>query len=244
MAKLQREPITTVSETTDPTLAEISPAYAELQAKFETLVAREAALQARLGPLKKVYEKSGHGVSNVLRANDEPAPPQSVATRPRVATLLGKFSPAPHLVAVPKEPAVAAEMRELTLELAATIDAIRLIRPLLTRAHLDASADLCALLMPRYRAIARRITSALVELGEADLAHRAFMHQHRSAARSTLRPVVTNFLGDPLDPYSDLRRALSWAIECGHFDPEDLPVAWRPAQSPAGAVRSWPGPAR
>jgi hypothetical protein len=109
-----------------------------------------------------------------------------------------------------------------------------------TRAHLEGSARLCALLMPKYKRIARRICAALVELGNADLEQREFMLRYRHAARSTLRVVhSTGSLGDPRDFQSELRRLLYWAAECGHFDLADLPADWPGPRDTAG-IHSWP----
>jgi hypothetical protein len=137
------------------------------------------------------------------------------------------------------EPEIARVQRELGEEVAAVREAIAILRPLVTKAHLDGSARLCALLKPKYGEITRRVCAALVELGNADLAHREFMLKHRNAARSTLRPVhVTGSLGDPRDPQSELNRLLQWAAECGHFNLDDLPTEWGARKG--GEIRSWP----
>lgn len=218
------------------TIYTVAPEWVELTEKHQALLKRRDELIAEVARHRK--ELVGSGLVNFhelnlqgLKAAREAAgkPPRTIGPSEKASNLLGKFSPEPKPAPEPFsfEPRIAREMRERGEELAALQEAIDILQPQLTRAHLEGSARLCELLMPEYRTIARRICAALVELGNAELMHRQFMHRHRNAARSMLRPVQgIGWLGDPLEPASELRRLLEWAIECGHFDAADLPAEW------------------
>lgn len=225
---------------TDPsrelTIYTVALEWVELSDKLHGLLKRQDELVAEVAKHRKEF--IGSGLANFHELNLQPMkaareaagkPPLTVGPSEKASNLLGKFAPEPKPVPPPFtfEPKLAREMRERGEELAVLQEAIEILRPQLTRAHLEGSARLCQLLMPEYKTIAQRICAALVDLGQAEVEHRRFMHRHRNAARSMLRPVQgTGSLGDPLDPESELRRLLAWAIECGHFDASDLPGEW------------------
>lgn len=230
-------------------LRSVSPEYAKLFDKHQELHAEKELLRKELSELAKdatpdVQMWAQNNIIVVAAAHEEEnKPPRMVGPSKKVAELLGEFAPPP-VPAAPlafHEPLASRKMREKSKRIGALDEAIALIGPQLTKAHLDGSARLCALLKPRYDQIAERICAALVELGSADLEQRAFMLKYRNAARSTLRVVhATGSLGDPSDPFSEIRRLLDWAEECGHFDRSGLPAEWGTRRSAAGSVRSFP----
>jgi hypothetical protein len=234
----------------EPTLESVAPAWVDLNGRLHELLAREEDLLGKIRELKPIFEGSGLATFNqnnvhtlAVAAEAASKPKRMIGPSERAANLLGKHAPAPVPAPDPLsfEPKLAKQMRELGDEVSATREAIALLRPQVTKAHLDGSARLCALLMPRYKKIASRICAALVELGSAELEHREFMLQHRAAARSTLRVVrATGSLGDPLQYQSELRRQLYWAAECGHFDLADLPADW-PGPRETSGIHSWLG---
>jgi hypothetical protein len=220
----------------EPTLESVAPEWVELSGKLRDLLAQEENLLGEIRDLKPAIDKSG--LANfretnvgVFAAAAEAAskPKRMIGPSGRAADILGKHAPAPVPAPEPLsfEPKLAKQMRELGDEVAAVREAIALLHPQVTKAHLEGSKRLCMLLAPEYKKIAGRIYAALVELGNADLEQRAFMLKYRNAARSTLRVVhSTGSLGDPQDKQSELRRLLDWAAECGHFDLSELPSSW------------------
>lgn len=243
-----RTTIQAVSEP-EPTLEIVAPEWVKLSAKLQDLLAREDDLLVKIREQKKLVDGSGlatfqqNNIAARIAATEATGKPKRmIGPSERAARLLDEFAPAP--VPAPEpfsfEPGIARVQRELGEEVAAVREAIALLQPQVTRAHLEGSARLCALLMPKYKMIARRICAALVELGNADLEQREFMLRYRNAARSTLRVVhATGGLGDPRDHQSELRRLLYWDAECGHFDLADLPEDWPGPRDTAG-IHSWP----
>jgi hypothetical protein len=220
----------------EPTLESVAPEWVELSGKLLDLLAREEDLLGKIRELKPTIDRSGLATFRetnvgVFAAATEAAgkPKRMIGPSQRAADLLGKHAPAP--VPAPEpfsfEPKLAKQMRELGEEVAAVREAIAVLHPQVTKAHLQGSARLCALLMPKYKKIASRICAAIVELGNADLEQREFMLKYRNAARSTLRVVhSTGSLGDAQDKQSEMRKMLDWAAECGHFDVSELPSSW------------------
>ena len=232
----------------EPTLESVAPEWVALSSRLKTLIASEEDLLAKIREQQKLVDRSGlatfqqNNVAARMAATQAAGKPKRViGPSERAARLLDEFAPAPIPAPEPFsfEPEIARVQRELGEEVAAVREAIAILQPLVTKAHLDGSARLCALLKPKYGEITRRVCAALVELGNADLEHREFMLKYRNAARSTLRPVhVTGSLGDPRDPQSELRRLLQWAAECGHLNLDDLPTGWGARKG--GEIRSWP----
>jgi hypothetical protein len=231
------------------TLETVSPEFAEMNRIFQQLIADETELEIKIRPLAKAISASGlalfneHNALNREKANsDADKPPRMIGPSKGASDLLGKFAPAPTPAPLPLayEPAVMKEANEVSRQLDEVREALKILTPKLTRAHLDASAKLCDLLRPSYGKIAQRVCNALLELGRADVEQREFMLKHRSVARSTLRVVhATGSLGDPREYQSEFRRLLYWAAECGHFDLADLPVDW-PGSRDSTGIHSWP----
>jgi hypothetical protein len=233
----------------EPTLESVSPEFAEINRIFQQLIADEAALEIKLCPLAKAISASGLALFNEQNALNRQKAADATDKQPRMigpsrgaADLLGKFAPVPTPALLPlaHEPAAMKEVNEVSRQLDEVREALKILRPKLTHAHLDASAKLCDLLRPRYKQIASRICAALVELGKADIEQRDFHLKHRNVARSTLRCIhATGTLGDPRDYQSEFRRMLYWAAECGHFDLADMPADWPGTRDTAG-IHSWP----
>jgi hypothetical protein len=233
----------------EPTLESVSPEFAEMSSILQRLIARESELGAKIAPLMKVINGSGLALFNEQNAinreraiSDVDKPPRMIGPSKGAAELLGEFAPGPLPAPSPlaHEPDIVKKINEVSRELGHVQEAIKLLRPKLTRAHLEASAKLCDLLRPPYKQIAKRICDALVELGKADIEHRDFHLKHRNVARSTLRCIhATGSLGDPRDYQSEFRRLLYWAAECGHFDLTNLPADW-PGPRDTASIHSWP----
>jgi hypothetical protein len=218
-----------------PTIYLVAPEWTELNAKLEQLLQIEADLLAKA---KALNEKFGRMAAADYFRTNTPPPPKTRDWSAGVKKLLGPFLPSeqetlPETGTIP--PAGATEISNVASDLADVRKAISLIRDaqpgapysLLTKAHLEGSARLCQKLMPEYDLLCDRICAALVELGQAQLEHRDFMHKHRNAARSMLKPIQSfTSLGDPRDPGSELRRILEWAAEAGHFDRAEIPSSW------------------
>lgn len=233
----------------ETTLEFVSPEFAEMNRISQQLNADEAELEIKLRPLSKAINASGLALFNEQNAlnrdkaiNDADKPSRMIGPSKGAADLLGKFAPSPVPAPGPlaHEPAIMKKANEVNRQLREVREALKILRPKLTRAHLDASAKLCDLLRPRYKQITSRICAALVELGKADVEQRDFHLKHRNVARSTLRCIhATGTLGDPRDYQSEFRRLLYWAAECGHFDLADMPADW-PGTRDTSNIHSWP----
>ncbi len=241
------KPKETASASETPTLHTVAPLWVEASDRLQELCLREREIGAELGLLKPQLDRQNLALwreQNLRHEKSDPAkPPKLIEASPRAASLLGKFAPAPR-EAEPSEavsilePKLVKRTRELSEELAAISEAKALLAPQLERAHREGSKRLCELLMPEYKSIANRICAALVELGSANDAHRAFMERHRNASRMHWGLVHDSIGGDAREPHSELRRALAWAAEVGHFDLADLPAEWSKTSANA---REWPG---
>jgi hypothetical protein len=234
----------------EPTIYTVASKWVGLNEKLSKLLALQDELGVKINSNAKISNKSDpnriFAINNVgpyQKAAAQENQPRMTDLSKRVADLLGEFAPpsipAPDPLA--HEPAHVREARELSFQSTAVQEAINAIHSQLRRAHLEGSAQLCDLLRPRYKEIAARMCAVLVELGNAELEHREFMHRHRNAALATLRIVHgTGSLGDPRDPHCELRRLLEWAAECGHYNLADLPPEWGSRKSAPGSIRSWP----
>jgi hypothetical protein len=234
--------VTSVASNAGPTLATVAPVWVVLTNKLLAFEARREELIAKIPALQKAINAAGLASFRELNVGRPQDPPKPVGASPRAAKLLGEFTPAPVLPenAPGPEPRVVAEMRQISDELAALDEAIKLLRPQLAKAHVEGSAELCKQLLPEYRKLAGRICAALVELGCAHIEHDRFMAKHRSAFKAKLRPVHgAGSLGDPRDPHSEIRRLLQWAAECGHFQAENLPEEWTKRRA-AAEIYQWP----
>jgi hypothetical protein len=219
------------------------PDFVAVNDRLQTLCARESAICETLMTTGRRMDKE-----TLLRKGVDPRDGRSVAGPivPKVITdaarrLLGDWAPAPSPDPVaPSGPMVVyddprvSRLHALCKELAGVREAIGLLRPIWARAKADASRRLCESLRPDYAEIAGRVCSALIELGNAKLAHDDWMQRHVESDMAYLRPIDTDFdrLGSPRDSSDGFRRCLSWAAEAGHFNLANLPATWRKAAEP------------
>lgn len=218
-------------DTAQPTLRSVSPEFAEIDDKLRALNKREAELLAEVQPLNEKASNVGafHWVYNL--AQPPASPPVPIEPSSAAKSLLGRLSPPPRLPEPRKSTShpMLAKIRELAAELDAVREAIEILGPLHAKAHRAASRALCEQVMPDYQAIASRVCSALVDLGNAQIEHDEFTRslEARGAVWSWLLPIQDPSLGDPRDSGSEIRRLLSWAAEGGHFDIRKIPENWR-----------------
>jgi hypothetical protein len=142
------------------------------------------------------------------------------------------------------------EFERLGEELHALTEAINVIRDrkkgarysLLEREHLQASQLYCDEIRPEYEALARSYCEALVALGQATTALHDFEQERlRGASWATLKPIaISELLGNPEEPTSELRRILAWAVEMGHFPEEKMPDRWVKRRRESSDIHSWP----
>jgi hypothetical protein len=79
--------------------------------------------------------------------------------------------------------------------------------------------------MPEYEALTSRATEAVLEFGEAWIAHQSWVNEVRRegviyAGLGVLFPLEDTLL-------FQLLRLLEWASECGHIDHSAIPKKWR-----------------
>lgn len=213
-----------------PTLRSVSPAWAALSDKLAALCAREEELFGRLRPLnEKVARAFGDRINNLPTVIIPGIGPKG--PRPGSAALLGDLLP--EAAPPPPPPRIESnhpdviEQRALAGELQDVREAIILLRPALDRARTEGSIKLCQIRIPEYRAIVGQFAKALIALGDATIAHAQFADEMRGAQWGFVKPVQMTSLGNPTDPYSEFRRLLTWAAECGHFDITEIPHNWR-----------------
>ncbi len=227
-------------------LCRVAPRWAEIRTKQGELSARKEALYAELRPLNRRLSARGEFNSWVVaseaadRARAAAAPPlKEIRASPQAAALLGPLTPAPRAPPAPLTRAKSsdrARMDEIVAELAVIDEAFELLDPPVSgggrgqmeKLYLEGCRKFCDEVRPEYDALAAKFCAALVALGEATVEYNAFVRETlRGIAWESLRPIrVSQLLGDPLDPSSELRQLLALAAERRHFDPADLPAAW------------------
>jgi hypothetical protein len=238
-----------------PTMATVYPEWKTLSDRIQVMFRREETLLGLIAASvarQRVRDRSvmqSSGVNVVYPP--KPAKPLSDAAR----ALLDEFAPAPADEKSSNAGPVIEYTRQCDIEcapLAAELTSIReakaVIHPLLTAAHREASKRLCAARLGEYRAHAAKLCGALVDLGDALIAHREF-HAELTATGAPdfayFRPMdvaaVERALGNPSERYALLRRLLHSAAEGGHFDLTAIPDAW--SAPPAGGAPGTVAPA-
>ena len=226
----EEEPAAAEPENVRPTLRSVAPRWAALSDKWAEFARREEEIYAELKPLNEQVSKLG-GYSSFETIVHPPRPPEPKEHRSAIVQLLGPLTPKIEKRAEdpPKAFATqAAQAKALSAELDAIREARGLIAEEIRRLNFEGSRELCLQLLPEYRPIAKRLCSALIELGEAWCQHEAWMTDlKRQGTRvATLRPMLISSPDDLGDPIERLRRLLIWAAEGGHFDPADIPASW------------------
>jgi hypothetical protein len=218
----QKKPAAIAAER--PALNSIEP-YASLSSRWADLTKREDELTNTLRPLvAEIRAAGGYAERGGVPVRPAEGPTDyKPGLRELVADILPfqPREPAP-LSALEQQKAKAAEMsRELTN----IAEAKRVLLPRLNRARAEASAAVCDAVRPDYAAIAERISSALIELGNAWGAHLVFLRElaAESVSTTTLQQMT---IGDLDDPLATIGRSLRRAVECGYCDPNDVPPEW------------------
>jgi hypothetical protein len=223
-----------------PTMASVSPRFAAAMTKYAELRGREAEIEDELRPLAQEVRSNRHlSLSEIERQTLElPRPPvKPIDASPRAKELLGDLAPDPKMPGDVRDNILLrhptyARMRELSSELDAVREALKHVAETLEYERKKATLALAPLLREEYAAIAQQYAAALVALGNVRAAHDRYIKERRAEGMlvASLRPVVSELGGDPLDKDSDIRRALAWAIEAGHVESDVIPAEWRAKQ--------------
>ncbi len=215
----------------------IHPVWGVLSDQIKNLCRREDGILAEMRAIQKKQARS-NAVNFQAPAHDTivPAKPKPSLSA-RALALLGDYAPAPEQP-IDQTPRIVQvrpgdeELSALGKDLAAIQEAKAVLHPLLSAAHAEGSLKLCAFLLPEYRAVTGNLCDALIALGGAYLAHKAFTQTlvDQGADWYHFRPIDINTLaamiGDPADRQSRLRILLASASEGGHFDPQSVPKEW------------------
>lgn len=223
MAKA-KTPMTTIDR-----IREFSPRYSDLLAKNSELVARHEAVLAEIAPLSE--QERRHNISWVAQA---PRPqPKPIKRHEGAVALVGELlSPQPkdELTPQPLPPAFPGEqrLRELGAESESISEAIRLLGPELKNARREFSTMVATQRKAEYQANAEAVTDAARALGDAILAHHAFIDELRrdGVGYQALRPLHLEPFGNLGEPGTILMRTIMDAVERGHVGAGKIP-AWK-----------------
>jgi hypothetical protein len=239
--------------TAAPTLRDLHPSWGVLSDKVRELSVREDALLERLWEIGERQSKEGAILWQGKPIQPNGQPPADTFLPPtyppplskRALDILGEHAPPPGPKPLTNKERAAAQVVKYTLpgdeeaaeigrELRALTEAKDMLHPLLLKAHAVGSGLLCDARREDYRIVAATVCAALVAVGDAVLAHRAFTGElvQQGAMWHQLKPVdvetITQLFGDPRDRNSTLRRLLWMAADAGHHDPKTLPASWDP----------------
>ena len=220
------------------TFREAAPDWAAMSERLLQLNVREAEILEELDvqqrALNEVVGASGgtFPLPEVMRKapSQQPLPVKPMGQRVK-ELLSGVPMPEPQ-PELPRNPDVetpySKRMRELCAELEDVRAAIALLHPAVAAATKEGSQRYCTLRLDEYNAMCERICRALIEFGEAAIAHDAFVFDlvEQGAQPAFLKPVYLDDIGRPRDPTSALRRFLGWAAEAGHLDGRLIPAGW------------------
>lgn len=232
-----------------PTLAEVSPEWKRLSDKVRELSERRDAIHDELKEIDARQQRRASRIPSPIsfgqRAADlvieKPTPRPSEQALKLIGddTLLPQESePRPESTDAKAKRVVQyrhpddKRAAELSAELTAVEEALAFLHPQWARAHRDGSRQLCALLSDEYQTVVDRLTQALMEVGNALIAHRDFVAAvaRQGADPMWLRQVdaisLQEMFGDPKDSSSAIRRLLGFAAEIGRFDRDQLPDEW------------------
>ena len=219
------------------TFREVAPEWATFSDKFFELSVHEEQLltemQAELRAMEQTVGASGGTLPppHVQSGGSVPPPKPPKPIEAKVKELLTGVripEPEPELPAPDTESPYSKRMRSLAAEIGAVRDAKAMLQPLLFKAHIEGSRRYCDIRLAEYRAVATRLCDAMLELGDAVLAHDAFADRMISegASYAYFKPLQPDVVGDPRDRQSMVRTFLTWAAEAGHFDLSRIPYAW------------------
>jgi len=229
-----------------PTLSSIYPEWRALSDRLRDLSERENQITREMQDIEKEQRHRNRvmfqpPVTDIVSQPKGKAPISDAAR-----ALLGDAAPAPEAPADKQRQFVHrrwgdADLHRLGTELAAVREAVAILHPLLAEAHTAGSKLLCDARMGDYRPVAARLSAALIELGDAMLAHDALTRDmvNQGASWHDWRPVDINTLktaiGEPGNRYSRLRVLLAGAAEGGHIEATAIPAHWNSGTDPAAA---------
>jgi hypothetical protein len=225
-----------------PKFRDVAPEFFKLSDRLNELRAKQVALAPRTAAAMSRANKSGVFAAAAIEYAPPPNPPtpKQVQFEKVVRDLvddLGDQAPAERPKPQPRRNPDLAELAEIDLESSAIQEAIALLTdppPGGGRSHYEAaliagSRKYCDAVRGEYSRVARRYVDALIELGEAIHAHALFARalESQGVLWAGLKPVMMTSLAAPCLSWSELRRVVDWAIECGHAPPTIMPESWR-----------------
>lgn len=188
-----------------PSLAEASPAYAELVARKAALLAAKQDAEAQLSRDNVAYRARPSQMSE------------------KVAVLVGDCAPgdSPY--------PTAARIREQQVNLAAINQAVSVIDTRISAERGRASLVVCDQVRGEHRRLVRDMCLKLIELRESMAAYAVFADtlNDRDIAWSSLSPSQLLVLGHPLDPQSRTATYLREKVKDGFLDPMEVPAKIR-----------------
>ncbi len=241
-------------------LCKLAPRWAEIKTKMLELSERKEALYAELRPLIEMLSRRGEfnslrvaerAMTQALAAGAPPA--KEIKASPRAAALLGPLAPAPRAPEPPYTPVRGPDrdrFDEIVSEIVVIDEALALLaapmpgkrRSEVEDMYLAGCEKYCEAMRPEFDAIVARFCAAVVELGKAKAEYDDFTKDKlRGIAWTSLRPIdPLPLVGDPTDPSSALRLALTLAAEHGHFDLASLPTNWKGRKPSVYSISSRP----
>ncbi len=229
---------------TEITFFDVAPEHAAVVRKLSELCDRESKLLAEMNEITAhVHRRAARQQTSVppyfFQRRRAGAPPVVVEVTPKAKALLGELAPDAKTISATPTPINDPDydaLQDRADELDAVREAISALRDrprgerysVWQRTHAEGSAAFCAVIAPRYAAVASDYLRALIALGVAHVAHEDFMKARLAGvALESLRPLpLLDQLGDPREKTSPMRRLLAWAIETGRLGPDEIPAAW------------------
>jgi hypothetical protein len=188
-----------------PSLAEASPAYAELVARKAALLTTKQEAEAQLARDEAAYRSRPSQMSE------------------KVAVLVGDCAPGES--AYP----TGARIREQQINLAAINQAVSVIDTRISAERGRASLVVCDQVRGEHRRLVRDVCFKLIELREYMAAYSAFADtlNDQDIAWGSLLPSQLLALGHPLDPQSRTAIYLREKVKDGFLDPKEVPAKIR-----------------
>jgi hypothetical protein len=203
MALAAKKPIET--EFIVPTLAEASPAYAELVARKSNLLASMQEAETQLRRDEAAFRARPSQMSE------------------KVAVLVGDVAPGDSTYPT------AARIREQQVMIAAIRQAITVIETRLSAERGKASLAVCDQVRGEHKRLVRNMCAKLLDLRESMLAYQALADalNDKDIAWSPLSPSQLLALGHPLDSQGRLAMYLREKVKDGFLDSKEIPAQYR-----------------
>jgi hypothetical protein len=229
-------------------MATVCPDWKELSDKVGDLCRRRDEIHAEMREIDtRVSWRDAITFNTDRPLPDITTTPKPKPLRKALLEKLGRFAPEQAPVPPPlpegepdpririsyKDP-MAARRHELGKELDTIEAALAILHPQLAQAYQQGSKALCAAVMPEYRAVARRLSLAVIAVVEAVAEHDRFTGALMTGGANpvflrmpdveALRPMF----GDPRPgKHGALAREwLAWVVQCGHLNSTDIPSWW------------------